>query len=459
MNGEGDMAALVATEEKDLDFGRVYEDCVLPILQKRLGRTLTVHESLRDAFEEALLEVSKLLGEGKPVVCGKMKQWILSCVRELVEPIVQNDARKDSEKGDLGPRDESIYLLAHRLGVAYFTENKQEDAETCLLFSLRGLTKEEDPHPQLLAICQSLAAVHEKSGDLPKAIALNFRILQLQEKEGGKGSRLALNTKSSLAGILLHAGDLSQSNELFRDALAGLISLEKGHLDVAMCMGNYAVALERLGKVDLAISYYKQALRTKEKILGADNVETLRTLSNFAMLLEASGEIEAAEEMYERCVKGKSKYLGPKHIESLEAKGNLAGCVMRKISSTGASASDIEQAVQTLRDIFHALEETAGRAASATTKALADLAFAELQFEHLQEAVDLFQDLVERQEGALGENHILTLKSRFNFGLALLQSEKNEEGKEQLLQCLQGNKSSGNAIEVRKIEGILSQLE
>jgi len=63
----------------------------------------------------------------------------------------------------------------------------------------------------------------------------------------------------------------------------------------------------------MAEQMYEQALRGKEKVLGAEHRSTLHTVNNLGNLYADQGKLAEAEQMYERALRGCEKPFGVRH--------------------------------------------------------------------------------------------------------------------------------------------------
>jgi tetratricopeptide (TPR) repeat protein len=59
---------------------------------------------------------------------------------------------------------------------------------------------------------------------------------------------------------------------------------------------------------------YEQALRSREKALGAEYISTLDTVNNLGILYQDQGKLALAEQMCERALQGYEKALGAEKI-------------------------------------------------------------------------------------------------------------------------------------------------
>jgi len=73
-----------------------------------------------------------------------------------------------------------------------------------------------------------------------------------------------------------------------------------------------------------AIAIYEPLLSTRERVLGPEHPETLRTRNNLAHAYLAVGRIQDAIAIYEPLLSTQERVLGPEHPETLRTRSNLA---------------------------------------------------------------------------------------------------------------------------------------
>ena len=83
-------------------------------------------------------------------------------------------------------------------------------------------------------------------------------------------------------------------------------------------------ALEKAGRYEQAISFYREALELGEREFGPNDPTTATLLTNLARLYRAQGRYEAAEPLYERALAIDEKALGPEHPDVASSLNNLA---------------------------------------------------------------------------------------------------------------------------------------
>jgi tetratricopeptide (TPR) repeat protein len=135
------------------------------------------------------------------------------------------------------------------------------------------------------------------------------------------------------------AGDLHKairSVEVTMETPSDLLTIVKSLSDLAN-------TLYTMRKYDAAEGIYRRALERKEKMLGAEHVNTLASVDSLACMLMCRGQYQEAEEMFRRALKGREKALGLENIETLASTDGLAEVtrLRRKYESGDSKAYNI----------------------------------------------------------------------------------------------------------------------
>ncbi|KAL9577476.1 MAG: hypothetical protein Q9203_007445, partial [Teloschistes exilis] len=75
--------------------------------------------------------------------------------------------------------------------------------------------------------------------------------------------------------------------------------------------------LPEQGSYDNAEQMDRQALESREKVLGKEHPDTLTSVSNLALVLQYQGKYDEAEKMNRRALDGREKVLGKEHPDTL----------------------------------------------------------------------------------------------------------------------------------------------
>ena len=85
-----------------------------------------------------------------------------------------------------------------------------------------------------------------------------------------------------------------------------------------------AQRLQGQGKLAEAEPLFRRALEGRERLLGAQHLDTLICVGRLASLLHAQGELAEAEALYRRTLEGCEQQLGKEHPDTLESAKHMA---------------------------------------------------------------------------------------------------------------------------------------
>ena len=91
--------------------------------------------------------------------------------------------------------------------------------------------------------------------------------------------------------------------------------------DAVMAL-TYAMGLS--GQCSVALPLLQRALKARERALGVEHVDTLKSVNNLASLYEGVGEYEHARLLYERAREARERVLSSEHPDTLASINNLA---------------------------------------------------------------------------------------------------------------------------------------
>jgi tetratricopeptide (TPR) repeat protein len=77
------------------------------------------------------------------------------------------------------------------------------------------------------------------------------------------------------------------------------------HLNTLRSLNNLAGVLRNLGNYEVAKELYLRVLAIREKVLGTDHPDTTRSMGNLALALQDQGRYEEAEKVSRRALDGR----------------------------------------------------------------------------------------------------------------------------------------------------------
>jgi tetratricopeptide (TPR) repeat protein len=179
--------------------------------------------------------------------------------------------------------------------------------------------------------------------------------------------------------------------------------------DLLMEQGSYRDAEEVL----------RAAAETREKALGPDNADTLRSRTRVAYAQYRQGKYSEAVEGFRGIVALEERMFGPMHPDTLLARNGLA-IALDNAGKPGEAAAEH-------RRILAIREKVLGREHPDTLRTRNDIALTlDRQGKHA-EAASEYQQVIDLENKVLGPEHPDTLKSRSSFAYALDHQGKYSE--------------------------------
>ncbi|KAK3613652.1 hypothetical protein LTR56_027755 [Elasticomyces elasticus] len=257
----------------------------------------------------------------------------------------------------------------------------------------------------------------------------------------------------SLASVLYKAawfaeeqGQYKAAEEMNRRALKGREkALGPEHPDTLKSVSKMATVLLSQGKYEAAEEMNRQALKGREKALGLEHHDTLTSVSNLAQVLQCQGKYEAAEEMNRRALKGYEKALGPEHPHTLTSVSNLAQvlqCQGNNLALVLQCQGKYKAAEEMDRRALKGREKALGPEHHDTLTSVNNLAQV-LQYQGKYEAVEEMNwRALKGCEKALGPEHPDTLTSVSNLAGVLQYQGKYEAAEEMNRRALKGSEKA-----------------
>ncbi|KAM0425245.1 hypothetical protein ACHAPT_009562 [Fusarium lateritium] len=176
----------------------------------------------------------------------------------------------------------------------------------------------------------------------------------------------------------------------------------------------------------------REAIRTREVLLGSEHPETLTVISDLSSTLWRQDRLEEAEELETQVVEAWKRAHGEEHPKTLDAMSNLA----TTISNLGRS----EEAEALETRVVQMKKRVLGEEHPDTLISMNNLAVTIRDQDRLDEAAQLQRNVMEIRKRVLGEEHPDTLTSMGNLAVTLY--EQGDLGEAEELQV--------HVMEVRK---------
>ena len=181
-------------------------------------------------------------------------------------------------------------------------------------------------------------------------------------------------------------------------------TLGPDHPDTLASRNNLAGTYRASGRLDKAITLYKQTLEDSIRVLGPDHPSTLTSRLNLAGAYQAAGRLDEAITLYEQVFSGRSRVLGPDHRSTLTARDELAG-IYRE-------AGRFDEAITLKKQILADAMRIMGPDSPGASAARNNLAATYRDAGRLDEAIALYQENLDDVARTLGLGHPDALTAR-----------------------------------------------
>jgi len=278
----------------------------------------------------------------------------------------------------------SIYV---RMGQLFRLSGKLLLARNMLSYCLRIREGELGlDHPETNDVRKVLASVFTDLETYQESIPLRRQILAFSAKHDGLIAPSTLTSIHELAEDLYWTNELKESEQLYREALAGRISAlgddnsatMASRSGLAWCLSaqeRYEEAIE-LRRVELA--WYRQ----QDNDLGSG---TLESIEDLALVLFQSRELEEAESLFRELLEARQQILEPGDFEI----GRILGILTRTLEEAGKLEQALDYGLQALD---HCLTHE-GQDAAWTNRERLGLAQVLYKLDRNQEALTLLMEL------------------------------------------------------------------
>ena len=210
-------------------------------------------------------------------------------------------------------------------------------------------------------------------------------------------------------------------------------------------------------KLSTAEVLYRWALEGREKALGAEHPNTLRSASNLGNLLHQKGDYEGAEPLLRRALEGREKVLGAEHPDTLSSVANLGHLLRgRGYANQEEANALLARALEGHRRALKGYEKVLGAEHLDTLHSVDTLGNLLFDKGHCEGAEALLRRALEGYEKVLGAEHPYTLDSVNNLGRLLNMKGDYEGAAAQYQRAFESyEKVIGANHAVTKVNGLL----
>jgi eukaryotic-like serine/threonine-protein kinase len=212
------------------------------------------------------------------------------------------------------------------------------------------------------------------------------------------------NTASSLRDLL--CGRLSEAAEQLEREPVG------DPLAVARLQHLLGTSLRQLGELEQAEAVLVKAMGTRERLLGAEHLDTIAAAHDLAVVYRSRGNLAKAEALHRRALAVRNAHLGSDHPDTLTTRHNLAEVYHSQRRYDAAEAL--------LKEVVAARTAALGAYDPDTTMSQQRLAYLYRSQGRYALAEALFKEVLAARTATLGPNHVDTIATR--HGLATVYS-------------------------------------
>ncbi|HET6323185.1 MAG TPA: CHAT domain-containing tetratricopeptide repeat protein [Planctomycetaceae bacterium] len=229
----------------------------------------------------------------------------------------------------LGPGHPLVARSLRWQGLAYQRLRQFDRAESSLRESEKIRLKVLGDNPDTAGSLESLALLKEEQDDIPAAIALCRRELDMRRRLFGEESTRTAESWYNLARMAARRPTFADAETACQRALAIREKLlGPDHLQTAFTLNLLGQIEQGLTRFSQAEDALNRALAIRQKQLGNDHRVTLDTRVDLARLLERMSQYPRAAQMFQQVLDARRRLLGEEHALTGDAYSGLGFCYM-----------------------------------------------------------------------------------------------------------------------------------
>lgn len=224
-----------------------------------------------------------------------------------------------------GQNHPNVAALLNTLASLHQKQGKYKDAEPLFKRSIAILERTRPNDPNNAILLNNLAHLYEDQGRFIDAEQLYKRAIVTWERAVRPNQSEFATVLSNLGALYDQLGRYVEAESLIKHSL---VMHEKifgtNHPEAAIVVNNLAELFRKTGKYENAESSYKRALVIWEKTRGRDHPSIAVILNNMALLYSSQARYADAESLYQRSLIIAEKAFGSDHITVSHVLNNLA---------------------------------------------------------------------------------------------------------------------------------------
>lgn len=228
------------------------------------------------------------------------------------------------------------------------------------------------------------------------------------------------DVQHAIGDISMDQGAYREAEEVLRAAAeARERALGAEHADTLRTRTRLAYAQYRQGKYEDAIAGFRAIVALEERLFGPMHPDTLVARNGLAIALDNGGKPAEAEAEHRRIFEIRNKVLGPEHPDTLRTRNNIALTLDRQ-GKAAEAASEYQQVIDLENKVLGPEHPDTLRSRSAFAYSL------EHQGKYSEAELQL-RDVIRLEEKILGPEHPDTLVSRLRLDKVLMSQSKFAE--------------------------------
>lgn len=304
-----------------------------------------------------------------------------------------------------------------KANAAYVANNFME-AERLALQAVDELQKNSSKPSEIVQAYQLAGFSAQKRIQYKTALEYFRAAEKLTDRE--KNATQWADVQHAIGDLLMEQGSYRDAEEVLRAAAeAREKALGADNADTLRSRTRVAYAQYRQGKYNEAVEGFRGIVALEERMFGPMHPDTLLARNGLAIALDNAGKPGEAEAEHRRILAIREKVLGPEHPDTLRTRNNIALTLDRQ-GKHAEAASEYQQVIDLENKVL-------GSEHPDTLKSRSSFAYALDHQGKYSEAELNLRDVIRLEERVLGPEHPDTLVSRLRLDKVLMSQGKFAE--------------------------------
>jgi tetratricopeptide (TPR) repeat protein len=304
-----------------------------------------------------------------------------------------------------------------KANAAYVANNFME-AERLALQAVDELQKNSSQPSEIVRAYQLAGFSAQKRIQFKTALEYLRAAEKLTDRQGNPIQWA--DVQHAIGDLLMEQGSYREAEEILRAAAeAREKALGADNADTLRSRTRVAYAQYRQGKYNEAVEGFRGIVALEERMFGPMHPDTLLARNGLAIALDNAGKPGEAEAEHRRILAIREKVLGPEHPDTLRTRNNIALTLDRQ-GKHAEAASEYQQVIDLENKVL-------GPEHPDTLKSRSSFAYALDHQGKYSEAELNLRDVLRLEERVLGPEHPDTLISRLRLDKVLMSQGKFAE--------------------------------